>query len=185
MKKLYTRSPILGGRSSNSKHMKLNKDPSWAGQPQWSFPTLQKFSGDSDVIGYVNSGTMLISSSGLSGKSCCSWICISLGELNRCMKAKDTFPKQSNHWITGYQWKSVVYSADEEKAKKNVQNLSVFMLRSSRHYLRKNYGKCQGMDFASKELIKRDGCPGPGLSLKLQNKVLPSAATFTDALDQA
>ena len=48
----------------------------------------------------------------------------------------------------------------------------------------KSYGKRQGMDLASKELLKRDLFI-QGLSLKWQEKVLPSAATFADALHQA
>ena len=47
----------------------------------------------------------------------------------------------------------------------------------------KSYGKRQGMDLASKELLKRDLFV-QGLSLKSQEKVLPSAATFADALHQ-
>ena len=47
----------------------------------------------------------------------------------------------------------------------------------------KSYGKRQGMDLTSKELLKRDLFV-QGLSLKWQEKVLPSAATFADALHQ-
>ena len=48
----------------------------------------------------------------------------------------------------------------------------------------KSYGKRQGMDLASKELLKMDLFI-QGLSLMWQEKVLPSAATFADALHQA
>ena len=48
----------------------------------------------------------------------------------------------------------------------------------------KSYGKREGMELASKELLKRDLFV-QGLSLKWQEKVLPSAATFADALHQA
>ena len=48
----------------------------------------------------------------------------------------------------------------------------------------KSYGKRQGMDLASKEMLKRDlFCQG--LLLKWQEKVLPSATTFAEALHQA
>ena len=48
----------------------------------------------------------------------------------------------------------------------------------------KSYDRRQGMGFASKELLNRDLFV-QGLSLKWQEKVLPSAATFADALHQA
>ena len=48
----------------------------------------------------------------------------------------------------------------------------------------KSYGKREGMELASKELLKRDLFV-QGISLKWQEKVLPSAATFADALHQA
>ena len=48
----------------------------------------------------------------------------------------------------------------------------------------KSYGRRSGMDHASKELLKRDLFV-QGLTLKWQEKVLPSAATFADALHQA
>lgn len=49
---------------------------------------------------------------------------------------------------------------------------------------KKSYGKRQGMDLASKKLLKRDLFI-QGLSLKWQKKVMPSAATYADALHQA
>ena len=48
----------------------------------------------------------------------------------------------------------------------------------------KSYGRRSGMDLSSKEMLKRDLFV-QGLTLKWQEKVLPSAATFSDALHQA
>ena len=48
----------------------------------------------------------------------------------------------------------------------------------------KSYGRTSGMDHTSKELLKRDLLV-LGLALKWQEKVLPSVATFADALHQA
>ena len=48
----------------------------------------------------------------------------------------------------------------------------------------RSYGRRQGMDEESKELLKRDLFV-QGLRLKWQERVLPSAATFADALHQA
>ena len=48
----------------------------------------------------------------------------------------------------------------------------------------KSYGKRVGMDQASKEMLKKDLFV-QGLMLKWQEKVLPSATTFSDALHQA
>ena len=48
----------------------------------------------------------------------------------------------------------------------------------------KSYGRRSRMDHASKELLKRDLFV-QGLVLKWQEKVLPSAATFADAVHQA
>ena len=48
----------------------------------------------------------------------------------------------------------------------------------------KSYGRRAGMDTSSKEMLKRDLFV-QGLILKWQEKVLPSAATFSDALHQA
>ena len=47
-----------------------------------------------------------------------------------------------------------------------------------------SYGKRAGMDQASKEMLKRDLFV-QGLLLKWQEKVVPSALTFADALHQA
>ena len=48
----------------------------------------------------------------------------------------------------------------------------------------RSYGRRSGMDEAAKEMLKRDLFV-QGLILKWQEKVLPSAATFSDALHQA
>ena len=47
-----------------------------------------------------------------------------------------------------------------------------------------SYGRRTGMDEGSKEMLKRDVFV-QGLLLKWQEKVLPSAKTFSDALHQA
>jgi len=47
-----------------------------------------------------------------------------------------------------------------------------------------SYGRRKGMDVSSKEMLKRDFLV-QGLWLKWQEKVLPSAKTFHDALHQA
>lgn len=47
-----------------------------------------------------------------------------------------------------------------------------------------SYGKKAGMDHASREMLKRD-LSVQGLALKWQEKVIPSAETFGDALHRA
>ena len=64
------------------------------------------------------------------------------------------FPKQSNHWRTGYNRLPMKCCCLLSWRKLGI--LSVSMFKSSRHYL----SKCLRMDLASKELTKRDGCPG-------------------------
>ena len=47
-----------------------------------------------------------------------------------------------------------------------------------------SYGRKKGMDESCKEMLKRDFFFVQGLCLKWQEKVLPSAKTFHDALHQ-
>ena len=57
-------------------------------------------------------------------------------------------------------------------------------LRDLRVVVIRSYGHRKGMDESSKEMLKRDFFV-QGLWLKWQEKVLPSAKTFHDALHQA
>ena len=188
--------PSLGGGSSNSKPVEVDKDPPQAVEERttskkMTLSTLPKFNGDGDAFDrwlckfshYLEQWTerqkLLQLELYLSGRA---------QQVYKVLptSAKDTFSKAVESLKKRLQpvANEALLSTQLMKRKQKARESVSIYAQELKALFEKSYGKRQGMDLASKELLKRDLFV-QGLSLKWQEKVLPSAATLADALHQA
>ena len=186
----------LGGGSSASESVEGDKEPPKVAEERtakkMTLPTLQKFGGDGDAFDrwlrkfshyaeleqWTERQKLLQLELYLSGRAEQVYEVLPAS-------AKDTFPRAVESLKKRLQpvANEALLSSQLMKRKQRAGESVSTYAQELEALFEKSYGKRQGMDLTSKELLKRDLFV-QGLSLKWQEKVLPSAATFADALHQ-
>ena len=187
----------LGGESSASESVEGDKEPPKVAEERtakkMTLPTLQKFGGDGDAFDrwlrkffhyaeleqWTERQKLLQLELYLSGRAEQVYEVLPAS-------AKDTFPSAVESLKKRLQpvANEALLSSQLMKRKQRAGESVSTYTQELEALFEKSYGKRQGMDLASKELLKSDLFV-QGLSLKWQEKVLLSAATFPDALHQA
>ena len=187
----------LGGESSTSESVEGDKEPPKVAEERtakkMTLPTLQKFGGDGDAFDrWLRKFFHYAELEQWTERQ--KLLQLELYLLGRAKQvyevlptsAKDTFPRAVESLKKRLQpvANEALLSSQLMKRKQRAGESVSTYTQELEALFEKSYGKRQGMDLASKELLKSDLFV-QGLSLKWQEKVLPSAVTFPDALHQA